>query len=253
MIILLTNDDGIQAPGLRAMRAALLEAGHAVHVVAPMTEQSAVGHAITVRNPLRVGHVQESGFRGTGVFGTPADCVKLGIGNLLPDKPDMVVSGINSGANVGPDVMYSGTVAAAREAAALGYKALAVSYDSFRVGDIAEHARFAADVIRRIPWDMLPPKRVMNLNLPALPMAECKGLTLCPQTSASWRDWYHERSDPRGQPYWWLDGAIPPESVAPGTDRALLSAGWATLTPLRFDFTDVESLNALRRAMDFPA
>ena len=117
MRIALTNDDGIHAVGLRAIYHALLAAGHQVDVVAPMTEQSAVGHAITILGPLRVRRIKECDFNGFGVYGTPADCVKLGIGELLPHRPDLVVSGINAGANVGPDVLYSGTVAAATEAA----------------------------------------------------------------------------------------------------------------------------------------
>ncbi len=248
MNVLLTNDDGVQAHGLRAFYTALVEAGHKAHVVAPITEQSAVGHAITVREPLRIKQFSENGFSGTGVSGTPADCVKLGISQLLEEKPDLVVSGINAGANVGPDIMYSGTVAAAREAAFMGFPALAVSYDSFAQVDLTEQARFAVAVMGRIPWQNIPEKRVMNLNLPGRPMSECKGLSLCPQTGAVWHDWYHKRTDPRGAPYWWLDGNIPPELVAPGTDRALLSEGWATLTPLRFDFTDMECLDVLKQA-----
>ncbi len=246
MIIALTNDDGVQAAGLRALYKVLLEQGHAVRVVAPVTEQSAVGHAITIRDPLRIRHFSENGFAGIGVFGTPADCVKLGLSQLLEEKPDLVISGINAGANVGPDIMYSGTVAAAREAASMGFPALAVSYDSFITGDMTEHARFAVALMQRIPWGDVPERRVLNLNLPKGPMSDCKGLRLCPQTSAVWRDWYHKRTDPRGAPYWWLDGTIPPDLVAPGTDRALLTEGWATLTPLRFDFTDVECLEILR-------
>ena len=245
MNILLTNDDGIHAPGLRAFHKALGEAGHHVDVVAPMTEQSAVGHAITVNMPLRVRTVKENGFTGIGVFGTPADCVKLATGVLLEIKPDMVVSGINAGANVGPDIMYSGTVAAAREASSLGYRAMAVSYDSFHITDILEHARFAVALLGKIPWQSVPERRVMNLNFPAIPMAACKGLKLCPQTSAPWNDWYTGREDPRGTPYWWLQGEIPADRVAPGTDKACLDQGWATLSPLRFDFTDQETLDAL--------
>lgn len=246
MFIALTNDDGIHAVGLRAIYRALREAGHTVRVIAPMSEQSAVGHAITVLSPLRVKAVEEEGFSGLGIYGTPTDCVKLGISELLDAKPDMVVSGINAGANVGPDILYSGTVAAATEAAHLGFPALAVSHDSFRPGDLAEHARFAVRVMERIPWEDLPPRRVMNLNLPNRPIPDCKGLTLCPQTSAVWKDWYYKREDPRGRPYWWLDGDIPPEKVTPGSDKGLLSDGWATLTPLKFEFTDSDTLEKLR-------
>ena len=246
MHIALTNDDGIHAIGLRSIYYALIKAGHRVTVIAPMSEQSAVGHAITILTPLRVKRVEENGFKGFGIYGTPTDCVKLGISELLDEAPDMVVSGINAGANVGPDILYSGTVAAATEAAHLGFPALAVSYDSFSASDLTEHADYAVSVMDRIPWDSLPPRRVMNLNLPDRPVAEFKGLTLCPQTSAIWKDWYDKRNDPRGRPYWWLEGNIPPDKVTPGSDKGLLSDGWATLTPLKFEFTDSATLDKLR-------
>lgn len=251
MKIALTNDDGIHAVGLRAMYRALVEAGHQVHVIAPMTEQSAVGHSITILSPLRAKWIEETEFCGHGIFGTPTDCVKLGLSELLDGPPDMVVSGINAGANVGPDILYSGTVAAATEAAHLGFPALAVSHDTFRPGDMLEHARYAVSVMSRIPWQTLPARRVMNLNLPNRPVAEFEGLTLCPQTAAIWKDWYYKREDPRGRPYWWLDGDIPADKVVPGTDKGLLTDGWATLTPLKFDFTDNDTLEALRAS--FPS
>lgn len=246
MKIALTNDDGIHAVGLRAIYHALLQAGHEVRVIAPMTEQSAVGHAITISGPLRVKWIEEEQFKGHGIFGTPTDCVKLGLSELLDEAPDIVVSGINAGGNVGPDILYSGTVAAATEAAHLGFPALAVSHDSYRPGDLSGHARYAVSVMERIPWQELPPRRVMNLNLPDRPVAAFAGLSLCPQTSAIWKDWYYKREDPRGRPYWWLDGNIPPEKVVPGSDKGLLSDGWATLTPLKFDFTDTDTLEKLR-------
>ncbi len=246
MRVALTNDDGIHAVGLRAIYRALLEAGHEVEVIAPMTEQSAVGHSITILGPLRVKRLEEPDFSGYGIYGTPTDCVKLGISELMEGKPDIVVSGINAGANVGPDILYSGTVAAATEAAHLGYPALAVSYDSFTAADLSGHARYAVRIMEQIPWPELPQRRVMNLNLPNRPVEEFLGLSLCPQTSAIWRDWYHKREDPRGRPYWWLDGSIPPDRVSPGSDKGLLTEGWATLTPLKFEFTDAATLEKLR-------
>lgn len=246
MIVALTNDDGIRAQGLRCLYKALLGAGHKVRVVAPITEQSAVGHAITVRDPLRVKQYNEADFIGIGVSGTPADCIKLGISALLDEEPDIVLSGINAGANVGPDIMYSGTVAAAREAAAMGYPAMALSFDSFKETDLTEYAQFAVSLLDTIVWHEIPERSVINVNFPNLPYERCKGLQPCPQTGAVWHDWYHEYLDPRGTPYWWLDGDIPPEQVAPGTDRALLTEGWITLTPLRFDFTDKDTLAALK-------
>ncbi len=249
MHIALTNDDGIQAPGLRAIYVALKQEGHTVQVVAPVTEQSAVGHAVTIAMPLRVKKFSEHNFQGMGIHGTPTDCVKLGLNELITPKPDLVLSGINAGANVGPDILYSGTVSAATEAAHMGYPAIAVSYDCFAPKDIEAHAQYTAQLISTIPWNTLPERCVLNLNLPHVPMEQCKGLILCPQTSAVWQDWYEQRTDPRGAPYWWINGLIPPENVASGTDRHMLSQGFATLTPLRFDFTDKKTLTQLQTHM----
>ena len=252
MRILLTNDDGIQAAGLAAMHNALLEAGHVVHVVAPVAEQSAVGHALTVFVPLRVKEFRKSDFFGHGVYGTPADCVKLALSRLLPEKPDLVVSGINAGPNVGPDILYSGTVAAATEAAHLGFSAVALSMENFRITDARDQASHAAGLIGRIDWKRLPPRRVVNVNYPNLPIALTKGVRVCPQTRAVWKDWYDERHDPRGNTYWWLQGEIPPETVDAGSDRDLLSQGYITLTPLCFDFTDREHLGFFDGIADTP-
>lgn len=246
MRILLTNDDGIQANGLRALYHALLDAGHTVTVVAPVTEQSAVGHAITISLPLRVKAFNENNFQGHGVYGTPADCVKLGVTSLLPERPELVVSGINAGANVGVDILYSGTVSAATEGALLGCHSLAVSYDSFDPdADLSEQAGYAALLIERIAWRELPTQTVLNLNFPACAFEKSKPLKLCRHTRAMYHDWYDQRSDPRGRFYYWLDGVIPAEKLSSDTDRALLTEGHITLTPLRFDFTDPDTLQRL--------
>lgn len=250
MRILLTNDDGIQAAGLAAMYNALQEAGHMVHVAAPVTEQSAVGHSLTVFVPVRVKEFHRNGFFGYGVYGTPTDCVKLSLSRLLPEKPDLVVSGINAGPNVGPDILYSGTVAAATEAAHLGFPAIALSMDNFRLDDAHDQARHAVELIGRMDWRRLPPRRVVNVNYPNMPVARTKGIKVCPQTRAVWKDWYDERKDPRGNAYWWLDGEIPPQSVEEGSDKDLLNRGYITLTPLCFDFTDKEHLHLLEELTD---
>lgn len=249
MRILLTNDDGIGAAGLRALYAALRAAGHTVHVVAPMQEQSAVGHSLTVFQPLRSRVVKDGDFHGIGIHGTPTDCVKLALHTLVPERPDMVISGINAGANVGPDILYSGTVAAATEGAHSGLPALAVSHDDFHPGDLAEYASHAASLLPSLPWDKLPPRCLLNLNYPRCPLREAKPLAVCPQTSAVWADSYVEGRDPRGNPYWWLTGVIPPEQIEPGSDRDLLTRGHVTLTPLRFDFTAHASMETLRAAV----
>lgn len=250
MDILLTNDDGIQAPGLRALYKALNEAGHDVHVVAPIQEQSAVGHAITFLSPLRVFEFAEDGFKGLGVSGTPADCVKLGLTTLIDPMPGLVVSGINKGANVGVDIVYSGTVSAATEGAIMGVPAMAVSVDDFNPTELSEQARYAVDLIPQIPWGEVPEKTLMNLNFPAGKFSRSKGLRLCPHTRASYHDWYVKREDPRGTPYYWLEGEIPPEKISPDRDRALLTEGFVTLTPLHFDFNDLKTLDLLKSRLD---
>ncbi|SNR81267.1 5'-nucleotidase /3'-nucleotidase /exopolyphosphatase [Humidesulfovibrio mexicanus] len=245
MRILLTNDDGIQAVGLRAMHAALVAAGHEVHVVAPVTEQSAVGHAITLAAPLRVKEFRDEGFFGLGVTGTPADCVKLALSTLVKEKPDMVISGINAGANVGVDILYSGTVSAATEGALMGCAAMAVSMDDFNPRDLSSQAAYAVALLPRLPLDRLPEKCVLNLNFPVRPVEEMLGLRLCPHTRVAYEDWFEERLDPRGRPYYWMCGELKADRISQGRDRRLLTEGWATLTPLKFDFTDHEMLGVL--------
>ena len=246
MDVLLTNDDGIRAPGLRALYAALREAGHTVHVVAPMRQQSGVGHSLTVFEPLRAVRVEDGDFTGTGLYGTPTDCVKLGLACLLPRRPGLVMSGINAGANVGPDILYSGTVGAATEAAHEELPTLAVSCDvASDEDDLLPQARHAVALAARIDWARLAPRRVININYPRGPLAEAKGLRVCPQTSAVWKNAYLERKDPRGAPYWWLVGEIPPRTINAGSDKDLLNRGYITVTPLRFEFTDYEGMAAL--------
>ena len=246
MRILLTNDDGIHAVGIRDLHKGLVAAGHEVHVVAPLTEQSAVGHAITIAMPLRVKEFRENGFRGLGVSGTPADCVKLALTTLLADRPpDVVVSGINAGPNVGMDILYSGTVSAATEGALMGYPAVAVSADDFAPTDLTGQGAYAARFISGRPWEIAPPRCVLNLNFPNRPVEQTLGLKLCAPTPAIYADWYDTRQDPRGRTYYWLTGIIPPEKLTPDCDRSLLTEGYITLSPLRFDLTDRETMARL--------
>jgi len=248
MNIILTNDDGIWAVGLRCLARELERAGHSVHVLAPLTEQSAVGHAVTLSLPLRTREVREDHFRGTGISGTPVDCVKMALGTVFRFQPDLLISGINSGANVGVDVLYSGTVAAATEAALVGTPSLAVSVDHFNPKDLTEQARYTAGLLDRIDWRDLPPKRVINLNFPDCPLERSRGLKCCPQTSAVYEDWYEKRTDPRGRDYYWLCGEILEEKLEPETDRTLLTQGFITLTPLTFDFTDRSLMKKLEES-----
>ena len=250
MNILLTNDDGIWAPGLRSLYHVLSSAGHQITVVAPLTEQSAVGHAVTLSSPLRIKKVNDGPFQGFAVSGSPVDCVKIALGTVYNLQPELLISGINNGANVGVDILYSGTVAAATEAALVGIPALAVSIDHFNPVDLAEQAEYILAFIPKIKWASLPPRRILNINFPDLPVPECKGLRLCPQTQAVYEDWYDERTDPRGRRYYWLCGEILPQNLEPDTDRTLLTQGYITLTPLTFDFTDHELMQNLAQSVD---
>jgi len=253
MDIILTNDDGIWATGLRCLSRELTRAGHNVYIVAPLTEQSAVGHAVTLSSPLRIREVREDHFQGTGVSGTPVDCVKMALGTVFRFQPDLLISGINSGANVGVDVLYSGTVAAATEAALVGTPSLAVSVDQFNPVDLTAQAEYTAGLLSRIDWSALPPRRVLNLNFPDLALEESPGLVCCPQTKAVYEDWYEKRIDPRGRDYYWLCGEILSRNLEQDTDRTLLSRGYITLTPLTFDFTDSELLSKLQGSLDSSA
>jgi 5'-nucleotidase len=247
MDVLITNDDGIRAPGLRALYAALIEAGHNVFVVAPMRQQSGVGHSLTVFEPVRAVDIVEQNFRGTGIYGTPTDCVKLALATLLKKTPDLVISGINAGQNVGPDILYSGTVGGATEAAHENLPSIAVSHNDHKAGvDLLPQARHLVELAGRIDWSQLAPRRVLNINYPAGTLEKTRGIRVCSQTSAVWKNVYTERLDPRGMPYWWMEGEIPADAINPGSDKDLLNKGYITITPLRFEFTDKAGMDVLR-------
>jgi len=247
MLILLTNDDGILAPGLVAMYRELVRLGE-VHVVAPETVQSAAGHGITISAPLLTSRVTvENGFTGTAVDGRPADCVKLAAAQLLPRAPDLVVSGINSGANVGINVIYSGTVAAAIEAAFLGLPSVAVSL-LLRTGvevDYARAASLARDTIEKLIEAGLAPGQVVSLNLPALrPGEPPTGVKVVRQCTRPWADTYERRTDPRGRAYYWNSSVFTLSETDEDTDVAALRDGYITITPLQFDLTHPVMLRA---------
>lgn len=240
MYILLTNDDGIHAPGLVAMYRELRKLGE-VDVVAPESVQSATGHGITVTTPLLTSKVTvENGFTGVAVDGRPADCVKVAIAKLLPRQPDLVVSGLNSGANVGINVIYSGTVAAAIEAAFLGLPSIATSLYLRRdvPTDFARGAMFARQAIERILEAGLQKGQVATVNVPALQADQSPaGIRLVRQCTRAWADEYEERTDPRGRPYYWNTTVFTLINTEPDTDVAALRDGYITVSPLQFDLT----------------
>jgi 5'-nucleotidase len=245
MRILLSNDDGILAPGILAMYNALA-ADAEVHVVAPASVQSASAHAITIRHPLICQRVHVGGrFYGTSVEGSPADCVKLAIRSLLPDRPHLVVSGINAGANVGIHVLYSGTVAAAAEGALLGCPAVAVSLEFADEMDFERAGRIARSVIDRIVELGLCAGQLYNVNIPALKPGWPRGIRVAPQSTLGLVEQFERRSDPNKRDYYWLSGTFGDMADEQGTDLYYLREGYVVVTPLHFDLTHVSRLSVM--------
>jgi 5'-nucleotidase len=241
MLILLTNDDGIYAPGIAAMYRELIRLGEVI-VVAPESVQSASGHGITITTPLLTSKVTiENGFSGIAVDGRPADCVKLAVNQLLGRQPDLVVSGLNAGANVGINVVYSGTVAAAIEAAFLGLPAIAVSLFLKKdvPTDFAPAAHIGRQTIESILARGLPGGQVLNINVPALSAGEQPaGVRIVRQCTRAWVDTYERRQDPRGRDYYWNSSIFTLGDTDDDTDVAALRENFVTVTPLQFDLTD---------------
>jgi 5'-nucleotidase len=246
MKILLTNDDGIHAPGLRALHKELA-GDFDIHIVAPEAEMSAVGHAITLTSPLRVQGVHKNGsFFGYAVTGTPADCVKIAVQELLEEPPDMILSGINLGANVGVNVLYSGTVSAATEGAFFGIKSAAISLNTRQHPDFRFAARFSREIIRFLNNNSLKRGTALNVNIPALPAGKIPGVALTRQGVGRFKERFERRIDPRGNVYYWLAGERPVEKNQPDTDAAELSQNKITITPIHYDLTCFEDLERLR-------
>ncbi|MCP4667497.1 MAG: 5'/3'-nucleotidase SurE [Deltaproteobacteria bacterium] len=246
MKILLTNDDGIHAPGLLALYHAL-KSECDVDIVAPETEMSAVGHAITLNSPLRVQKVYKNGsFYGHAVTGTPADCVKIAINELLPSRPDIVFSGINPGANVGVNILYSGTVSAATEGAFLGVPSAAFSLDNRKNPDFRFAAEFSKEIIRFITERGLRKGTALNVNIPALPREKIEGVRITRQGTARFEERFENRTDPRGNVYYWLSGETPVENGHPDVDSMALRENMITITPIQYDLTCKEELERLK-------
>lgn len=252
MRILLTNDDGIHAPGLAALVSQFEGLGQ-LHVVAPATHQSGASHGISVSEPLRARRVRVHGlWDGWAVSGRPADCVKLGLAELLGFRPDVVVSGINDGANVGVNVLYSGTVAAAAQAALFGIPSVALSLQWSGKMDFASVGRHAAGWLPGALERGISPGVVMNLNYPAGYCGDRLELRLVRQSTACPPDLYEARRDPFGNVYYWsASGDLKGCTHDADTDVAALAAGCITLCPLRFDVTDHPELSRLARACAF--
>jgi 5'-nucleotidase len=238
MQILLTNDDGVFAPGLRALRKELMRLGD-VTVVAPAMEQSGVAHSITLLSPLVVKQVHDVDGTALGwkVEGSPADSVKLGIFELMSRPPDLIISGINSGSNAGINVLYSGTVAAAIEGAFFKITSIAVSLELSEQFDFPHAARHAVRVIEKILANQPPNGSLFNVNLPAHSRGEPRGIRIVPMGLGRYGEGFERRQDPRGRTYYWMTYNPPFHLEGPETDVTSLCEGYITVTPLHFDLT----------------
>jgi len=240
LLILVTNDDGIESPGLMAIAQSLSGLGQVV-VVAPDRERSAVGHSLTLHSPLRAEEIRSGQF---AVDGTPTDCVNLGIHGLLSKRPSLVVSGINKGGNMGDDVTYSGTVSAAMEATMMGVPAFAISLESrsFKAEDFVIAARFAAELAEIVLQRGLPADTFLNVNVPA---AAPSGVRLPRQGRRRYGDVVVEKIDPRGRKYYWLGAGEPDFQDIEGTDFHAVHRGFISITPLHLDLTNNRSFQIL--------
>lgn len=247
-IILVTNDDGITAPGIRNLVEAVKDLGTVV-VVAPDSPQSGMGHAITIGEPLRLHKVDViDGIECWQTSGTPVDCVKLARDKVLHRKPDICVSGINHGANHSINIIYSGTMSAAMEAAiegipSIGFSLLDYNFDA----DFTAARKIARTITQRVLEGKLPEHTLLNVNIPKLSVEQIKGIKLCRQAYAKWQEEFDERVDPRGENYYWMVGKFVNMDTDTGTDVAALKEGYASVVPVKFDFTDTAMKERLEK------
>ena len=246
MKILVTNDDGIDSAGIAALKKSLSEIAE-VTVVAPRQEQSAVGHGITMQIPLRVQEYYIDGsFFGYAVDGTPADCVKMGMRNIMKEDPDLVVSGINHGSNTAINIIYSGTVSGAREAAIMDVPSIAISVTNHRVKDFSYAAEIAKMLALKINEHGLALGTLLNVNVPDVPEDEIKGILVTKQGKSKWDDIYEKRVDPYGRDYYWLTGSMMEVDKELEFDQVAIKNNFIAVTPIHFDLTDYETYDKLK-------
>lgn len=237
-VILVTNDDGITAPGIRNLVEAMKPFGQVI-VVAPDSPQSAMGHAITINRPLRLDKVQV--FEGVDSWqcsGTPVDCVKLAVNQILHRKPDLCVSGINHGSNSSINVIYSGTMSAAMEGAIEGIPSIGFSLLNYSLqADFGPARKMVGKVVKNVLRVGLPENTLLNVNIPSLPPSKIKGIKICRQANAKWKEEFDHRKDPNGRDYYWLTGKFINFDTGNDTDEYALSKGYVSVVPVQFDFT----------------
>lgn len=250
--ILVTNDDGVHSPGLFALKQALEAVGE-VTVFAPDRNWSAAGHSKTMHKPLRIYRAALSdGSQAYTTNGAPSDCVGLALLGAIPARPDLVVSGINQGANLGHDITYSGTVAGAMEAVVFGIPAIAVSLDAREWSDFRAVTAVVTALARLILDHGLPPNTLLNVNAPPLPSDAVRGPVVTRLGQRVYRDVLIERIDPKGQPYYWIGGEPPTGIVEDGTDFGAVANGYISVTPLSMDMTAVSFQETLRGWLEQP-
>lgn len=246
--ILVSNDDGILSEGLSSLVKELRTIAD-VTIVAPDSQQSAVGHAITVHRPLRVREVKKDGeFFGFAVDGTPSDCVKLAIRNLMKAKPDLVISGVNHGSNTAISVIYSGTVSAATEGTILGIPSIAMSLTTFEANaDFSYAAKFARQLALKVIENGLPSGTILNVNVPAVPENEIKGVVITRQGKSVWNDEFEARRDPGNKQYFWLKGELIELDEEEDIDQRAILNNKISITPIQFDLTNYDLIDDLKK------
>ncbi|MCX6292097.1 MAG: 5'/3'-nucleotidase SurE [Bacteroidetes bacterium] len=247
-VILVTNDDGVTAPGLHALVEAVQPLGD-VFVVAPDSPQSGMGHAITINNLLRLDKV---GMHGETQWhqcsGTPVDCVKIAIDKILHRKPDLCVSGINHGSNSSINVIYSGTMSAAMEGAIEGIPSIGFSFLNYSLeADLTGPKKFARVIAKNVLEHGLPEGTLLNVNIPNVPYKEIKGVKICRQAMAKWEEEFDERLDPNKRKYYWLTGKFKNYDHGEDTDEWALANGYVSIVPVQFDFTAHHAISFLNK------
>jgi 5'-nucleotidase len=247
MRVLISNDDGIAAPGIVALADELRKIAEVI-VVAPDKQQSAVGHAITMNSPLRVHPFLRNGeMFGYAVDGTPADAVKMGVRFLLREKrPDLVISGINHGSNTAVSILYSGTVSAATEGTILGIPSFAISVTTHGEVDFGPAARFAAKLAPEVLLKGLPRGTLLNVNVPAIPEKEIRGVRVTKQSQSIWDDTYEVRRDPADREYFWLTGKMDVTDSDPETDQIAIHEGYISISPIHYRLTNEEMFGRMK-------
>ncbi|HAP01552.1 MAG TPA: 5'/3'-nucleotidase SurE [Bacteroidetes bacterium] len=237
-LILVTNDDGITSPGIRALVEVMKELGKVI-VVAPDSPQSGMGHAITIDDPLRLESVDI--FENVEAYqcsGTPVDCVKLGVDKIIKGKPDLCVSGINHGSNSSINIIYSGTMSAAMEAAIEGITAVGFSFLNYaHDADLTGPKKYVKEIAHGVLKNGLPTNTLLNVNFPDVHHKNIKGIRVCRQATAKWEEEFNERMDPRGRKYYWLTGKFVNRDPGDDTDEWALKHGFVSVVPIQFDLT----------------